>query len=114
MNRTLSREQVFVPEGNSNSSPSGAVGDHQWTTASCTSFGREESERSFMAYALSLGPVAQQRTIKATQRVKWVDPFAKSITFAGALKLTDRVPCPSLSIPRPALSQFEMPWRVCF
>jgi len=38
-NRTLSREQVFVPEGNSNSSPSGAVGDHQWTVASCTNFG---------------------------------------------------------------------------
>jgi hypothetical protein len=38
-NRTLSREQVFVTEGNSNSSPSGMVGDHQRGSTSCPNIG---------------------------------------------------------------------------
>ena len=34
---------------------------------------------------------------KATQRVGWVELFAKPITFAGALGVADHVPCPLLS-----------------
>src|SRR5665213_1462611 len=35
----------LVPEGNSNSSPSGAVGDHHRGSTACTNVGREESGR---------------------------------------------------------------------
>jgi len=39
----------------------------------------------------------KKRTIKATQRLRRVEPYAKPITFAAARKIIDHVPCPLLS-----------------